>query len=150
MSLQWPRLKSMDLPFVGNRIRDERQKAGMSLAKFAQVTELSKTYLVRLETDERSNPSLDVLHRIAEALDITVADLLGRPRLAYDADSDEAMSSSLRAFVDEEGLSQAEIHTLQSIRWRQGDEPLTTERWRFVYQSLTASREIDRRSRGDS
>jgi transcriptional regulator with XRE-family HTH domain len=149
MSSEWPRLKSVDLPFVGRRIRDERQKAGMSLAKLAQVTELSKTYLLRLETDETSNPSLDVLHRIAEALDITVADLLGRPRLAYDADSDEAMSSSLRAFVDEEGLSQAEIHTLQSIRWRQGDEPQTTERWRFVYQSLTASREIDRRNRGD-
>lgn len=122
----------------------------MSLATLAQITGLSKTYLVRLETDETSNPSLDVLHRIAEALDITVADLLGRSRIVYDADSDEAIPPSLRAFADEEGLSQAEIRTLQSIRWRQGDEPKTPQRWRFVYESLNASREIDRRRSGDS
>jgi transcriptional regulator with XRE-family HTH domain len=140
----------VDLPFVGTRIRDERTKAGMSLATLAQMTGLSKTYLVRLETDETSNPSLDVLHRIAEALDITVADLLGRSRLVYDADSDEGIPPSLRAFADEEGLSEAETRTLQSIRWRHGDEPKTPERWRFVYESLNASREIDRRRSGSS
>jgi transcriptional regulator with XRE-family HTH domain len=140
----------VDLPFVGRRIRDERQKAGMSLATLARVTGLSKTYLVRLENDETSNPSLDVLHRIAEALDITVADLLGRPRLVYNVDAGDDISPSLRAFADEEGLSQAEIRTLQSIRWRQGDEPQSIERWRFVYQSLNASREFDRRSSGSS
>src|SRR5437867_2240204 len=136
-------LGNMSVASAGRRIRDERTKAGMSLARLADVTGLSKTYLIRLETNEKSNPSLGVLHQIAEALDITVADLLDRPKMKVEGEYE--VLPSLQAFADEADLSQAEIQTLASIRWRDGDEPQTPERWRYVYDSLNLSKEIDRR-----
>jgi transcriptional regulator with XRE-family HTH domain len=129
--------------FIGERIRSERTKAGLSLSRLAAATGLSKTYLIRLETDPSSNPSLGVLRQIADALDITVADLLDRPKLQFD-ETAAAIQPSLRAFADQSALSQADVRTLASIRWRQGDEPQTVERWRYVYDSLALSRHLDR------
>src|SRR5947208_13218948 len=106
-----------DATQVGPRLRAERTRAGLSHARLAALTGLSKTYLIRLENDPTSNPSLEVLHRIAEALDITVADLVGAPSLRFDPDEAE-IPSSLRAFADSARLSQRELRTLASIRWR--------------------------------
>jgi transcriptional regulator with XRE-family HTH domain len=128
--------------FIGERIRSERKTAGLSLSQMAVTTGLSKTYLIRLETDPSSNPSLGVLRQIADALDITVADLLDRPKLQFDETVPET-PPSLRAFADQAALSQADVRTLASIRWRQGDEPQTVERWRYVYDSLVLSRHLD-------
>jgi transcriptional regulator with XRE-family HTH domain len=117
-------------------------KARLSLSQLASATGLSKAYLVRLETDPESNPSLAVLRQIADGLDITVADLVGRPKLTID-DSELPISGSLRAFADESGLTQVDVRTLASIRWRKGDEPQTVERWRYVWDSLNLSRQLD-------
>jgi XRE family transcriptional regulator of biofilm formation len=131
-----------DATRIGPRLRAERTRAGLSHARLAQLTGLSKTYLVRLETDPASNPSLEVLHRIADALDITVADLIGAPQTQFEPD-DATIPPSLRAFADQAKLSQREIRTLASIRWRKGEEPQTEERWRFILDSLRASRQLD-------
>jgi XRE family transcriptional regulator of biofilm formation len=127
---------------IGARLRAERTRAGLSHARLAQLTGLSKTYLVRLETDRASNPSLEVIFRIAEALDITVADLIGIPRVQFDP-HDAPLSPSLRAFADQVELSERELRTLASIHWRRGEEPQTEERWRFIRDSLRASRQLD-------
>jgi XRE family transcriptional regulator of biofilm formation len=133
-----------DATRIGPRLRAERTRAGLSHARLAQLTGLSKTYLVRLETDPSSNPSLEVLHRIADALDITVADLIAAPRVQFEA-ADASIPSSLRAFADQAKLSRRELRTLASIRWRKGEEPQTEERWRFILDSLRASRHLDER-----
>ena len=126
---------------LGEHLRRERDKAGMSLAQLAEATGISKPYLVRLE-NEPSNPSLQILGRIAEALDVTVADLLGAPRYRLDEDSVE-VPPLLRAFADEEGLSSREVRTLASIKFRKGDEPRSKERWAYIYNSLRLSRGLD-------
>ena len=127
---------------AGHRIRQARSRARLSLAQLADVTGVSKSYLVRLETDPTSNPSLEVLRRIADALDLTVADLLGSPKIEF-ATEDSEVSPSLRAFADEAGLTKRELDTLASIRWRKGEEPRTRERWRYILDSLRASRTLD-------
>lgn len=53
------------------------------------------------------------------------------------------MPPSLRAFADEARLSSSDITMLASIRWREGDQPRTADRWQFVYRSLHMSRDID-------
>lgn len=127
----------------GNRrLRQERRRAGLSLAQLAETSGVSRTYLLKLEKDETSNPSLEVLRRIADALDITVADLLGTPPMQFELD-ETSLAPSLRAFVDEAKLGPKEIRMLASIRWRKGDEPQTPERWRFILDSLTVSRKLD-------
>jgi len=104
---------------------------------------MSKTYLLRLENDPEANPSLEVLTRIAQALDVTVADLLGAPPTRFVAD-DAPVSASLRVFADQEGVTRSELDQLASIRWRRGEEPASADRWRYILQSLRASREFDK------
>lgn len=125
----------------GERLRRERDKAAMSLAQLAEATGISKPYLVRLE-NAPSNPSLQLLSRLAEALDATVADLLGAPRYRVD-DEQLHVPPLLHAFADEVGLSTPEVRTLASIKFRKGDEPRSKERWAYIYNSLRLSRGLD-------
>jgi transcriptional regulator with XRE-family HTH domain len=127
---------------LGERLRAERQRAGLSLARLAEETGMSKTYLLRLETDDDANPSLDVLTRVASALDVTVADLLGAPATRFVADEAD-VPPSLRVFADQENISSSEFEQLASIRWRRGETPSTPERWQFILNSLRASRQFD-------
>jgi transcriptional regulator with XRE-family HTH domain len=129
---------------VGERVRREREKAGLSLSQLAEAAGLSKAYLLKVESGT-TNPSLRVLGQIADALDITVADLVGGLAVTFDVEEVE-VPSSLRAFADEADLSSAEVRTLASIRWRKGDEPKTPERWRYIHDSLRVSRSIDPRN----
>jgi transcriptional regulator with XRE-family HTH domain len=127
---------------VGRRVREEREKAGLSLAQLSERAGLTKAYLVRLE-NQGGNPSVEVVARIAEALDLTAADFLDGPVIRYVGD-DADITPSLRAFADEADLSSSDVSMLASIRWREEEQPQTVERWRFVYRSLLMSREIDR------
>jgi transcriptional regulator with XRE-family HTH domain len=126
---------------IGQRVREEREKAGLSLAQLAAAAEITKAYLVRLET-QGGNPSVEVVAKIAEALDLTAADLLDRPVIRY-VEDDPTVPPSLRAFADEANLSSGDVKMLASIRWRGEKTPQTPERWRYVFQSLRMSREID-------
>jgi transcriptional regulator with XRE-family HTH domain len=131
---------------VGRRIRDEREKADLSLAQLAHRSGLTKTYLVRLET-QAMNPSIEVLARIAEALDLTIADLVGGPVIRYVGDEEE-IPGSLRVFAEQAQLSTSDLKMLASIRWRDGERPQSLDRWEYVYRSLIMSRQIDD-ERGD-
>lgn len=95
----------------------------------------------------RATP-LDLLARLAEALDITVADLVGGPRFQVDEDALD-VPPLLRAFADDAGLSSVEVRTLASIRFRKGDEPRSVERWDYIYNSLRLSRGLDRDADSD-
>lgn len=133
---------------IGRRVREEREKAGLSLAQLAATSGLTKAYLVRLE-NQVGNPSVEVVAQIAEALDLTAADLLGVPVIRYVGD-DSDVSPSLRAFADEVSLSSSDLKMLQSIRWRDEQQPQTAERWRYVYRSLLMSRDIDAEDQGNA
>jgi transcriptional regulator with XRE-family HTH domain len=126
---------------LGRRVREARIKAGLSIAQLAGLAGLTKAYLVRLE-NQSANPSMDVVSRIAEALDLTIADLVGGPVIRFVGD-DADVPPSLRAFADQAKLTSSEVTMLASIRWRQGEQPRTAERWQYVFRSLQMSREID-------
>jgi transcriptional regulator with XRE-family HTH domain len=130
---------------IGRRVREERDKAGLSLSQLAAASGLTKAYLVRLE-NQVGNPSVEVLAQIAEALDLTVADLVGGPVIRFVGD-DADVPPSLRAFAEQAELSSSDVTMLASIRWREGERPQTVERWQYVYRSLLMSREIDREQR---
>ena len=136
---------SFDPSAIGRRVREEREKAGLSLAQLAERSGLTKAYLVRLET-QGGNPSVEVIAQIADALDLTAADLLGGPVIRFVGD-DADIPPSLRAFADEAQLSSSDLKMLASIRWRDEEPPETLERWRYVYRSLLMSRQIDREYR---
>lgn len=58
----------------GARVRELRTNRNWSQEQFAHVAELDRTYVYEIERGRR-NPTLDVIHRIAHALDVDVADL---------------------------------------------------------------------------
>jgi transcriptional regulator with XRE-family HTH domain len=129
-------------------IRAERERAGLSLAQLSALSGISKAHLVRLEKGA-GNPSLEILGRIAEALGVTVADLLGSAKLTFTPVEAADVPASLRAFADEAGLSKPEVQTLASIRFRGDEAPRTAARWRFIYDSLKLSRGLDQDAEDD-
>ena len=60
----------------GKRLKELRKKKGYSLDKLSERTGISKSYLSLIERDIQSNPSLDILNRIAKTFEIEVEELV--------------------------------------------------------------------------
>ena len=60
----------------GMKIKTLREAKGWSQVELAKQARVARPYLVRLESGERKNPSLDILQRLAKALGVPVAGLL--------------------------------------------------------------------------
>ena len=59
---------------VGERIREERKKAGLTIERLAELAQISSSFLAYIETKGRK-ASLETIHKLAEALRIPVAKL---------------------------------------------------------------------------
>jgi transcriptional regulator with XRE-family HTH domain len=62
-------------PRVANAIRTLRQRSGLSQRQLALRMQVPRTYVSKIE-NEKATPTLSSLKRLAEALDVTVPDLL--------------------------------------------------------------------------
>ena len=58
------------------RILDLRNKAGITQVELARKIGITPAYLCDLEKGKKKNPSVSVMIRLAEALNVTVNDLL--------------------------------------------------------------------------
>jgi transcriptional regulator with XRE-family HTH domain len=125
----------------GQRLRRYRTESGMSLTALAEAAGVSKGYLSSLESDEHQRrPSAEVLYALAQQLGVTMSDLMGRKLLP--AASPE-IPDSLAAFAEEAKLNEADTAMLASIRFR-GEQPRTAERWRYIYDSIRNSTQMDK------
>ena len=59
---------------IGGRIRQERQRAGMTMQRLAQLADISPSFLAYIETHGRK-ASLETVDSLAAALRIPVAEL---------------------------------------------------------------------------
>ena len=66
------------LAALGREVRRARAKRGMTRRQLAQASRTSERYLAQIESGT-GNPSVTVLRAIAQALDISAANLLGEP-----------------------------------------------------------------------
>lgn len=129
---------------VGGRVRRFRQERGMSLSQLAETAGVSKGYLSGLENDPFARrPSATTLYAVADALGVTIADLLGRRLLSSAA---VQIPASLREFAAEANLPEADVQMLASIRFR-GEQPRTKDRWRYIYTAIRTSEPLDEPSR---
>lgn len=127
---------------VGRRISRFRKQKGFSLTRLATDSGISKSYLWRLEDDEGENrPSADTLYKVAQALGVTLADLMGR---RMDEDK-HPVPAGLRELAEQKGLSESDIVMLASIQFR-GEQPITKERWEFIYNAIRTSDDLDTRA----
>lgn len=123
---------------VGPNIRRFREEAGISLSELATRANVSKGYLSAIENEDPDNPkrpSGQSLLRIAEALGVTIADILGDHTASTEPPT---ISPSLREFAEREGLPESDIHMLAQIEFR-GEQPKTPDAWSFLYRAIKAS-----------
>jgi transcriptional regulator with XRE-family HTH domain len=67
----------MDEPStLGEYLRVERERVGMSQRQLAGRVGIHNSYLARLENGETANPAADLLQRIADVLEISSTDLM--------------------------------------------------------------------------
>lgn len=123
---------------LGERIRRYRNDKGMTLTELADASHVSKGYLSTLENGhhgpEPQRPSAKTLFAIANALGVTMADLLEdrNPNL-YDVTT--AISESLAEFAREEQIPETDLTMLAGIKFRD-KQPHTVAGWRFIYESI--------------
>ena len=58
-----------------NRLKEIRLEKGMTLQQLAEKANISAGYLCHLERGTRTNPSIDVMEKIAKALDKTIFEI---------------------------------------------------------------------------
>ncbi|MBU3965584.1 helix-turn-helix domain-containing protein [Patescibacteria group bacterium] len=60
---------------VSENIRKLRQKKGISQDRLSKKADLALNTIVKIETCENSNPTVETLKKIAKALDVSARDL---------------------------------------------------------------------------
>jgi transcriptional regulator with XRE-family HTH domain len=126
---------------LGARLRQFRTERGLTLSKLAERAEISKSYISAIENDDAPRPSGRTLYAIAEALGVTMSDLLGRRLLT---EIDQERPESLEKFAREHQLPEADVRMLASINFR-GERPQTKERWAHIYSAIRGTEWMDHR-----
>lgn len=122
---------------MGKRIASQRQVKGLSVPDLAGAAGISKGYLWQLENGEEPNPSVAVLTKIADALETTVAELLGQPTMKAKISSiPSTLPSGLREFLEEqkrrgEPVREDIARALAQLQARGGRED-----WAFLYEAI--------------
>jgi transcriptional regulator with XRE-family HTH domain len=126
---------------LAKRIHQERERAELTLDQLAEKAQVSKTYLWELEKDTKGykKPSADVLLRIAQALSISIADLLSLPAVHVDETRID-LSPSLIEFCDwmkkiGEPLADTDVRDLATMRFR-GGQPRSKDDWHDLFRIL--------------
>jgi transcriptional regulator with XRE-family HTH domain len=60
---------------VSHNIRKIRQKKGISQDRLSKEADLALNTIVKIETGESPNPTVETLEKLAKALDVSVAEL---------------------------------------------------------------------------
>lgn len=102
----------MDYKRLGERIREERRKLGLTQAQLAEAVDISDTYMGSIERGERSL-TLDTLVRLVNRLGVTVDYLLADSV----SDSDANIMEQFKQIVDQQPLErkQMAINVLRTI-----------------------------------
>ena len=66
---------------LGEELRKAREAAGLTQEQLSFDAELDRTYISQLENNKKS-PTLDVLFRLGDALQISVSELIARVETA--------------------------------------------------------------------
>ncbi|TSC55241.1 MAG: XRE family transcriptional regulator [Parcubacteria group bacterium Greene0416_79] len=67
---------SKDQPTIGKTIRKYRQDKEMSQEALARAANLSLPTIVKIESGETPNPSIDTVKKLAAALSVSIDELL--------------------------------------------------------------------------
>ena len=102
----------MDYKRLGERIREERRKLGLTQAQLAEAVDISDTYMGSIERGERSL-TLDTLVRLVNRLGVTVDYLLADSV----PDSDSNIMEQFKQIIDGQSMErkQMAVNVLRTI-----------------------------------
>ncbi len=115
---------------LGSRVSQIREAKDMSQEQVARSAKLSRRRLADIESGKATNPTIDLLFRLALALEVTVEELLGSSQ-----PGDLILPSTLRAFALENKLSCESTLRLAQIP-RPGSAPKTLAEWGELYRAV--------------
>lgn len=120
-----------------DRVRELRSLRNLTLKQLSEKTGLSVSYLSDVERGN-TNPSLNTIEVIAQALEISVQKLITGVELAEELDVN-TLPEGLREFIEDERyahqLNDDWISLLNQIQMR-GRRPKTKDDWLEVYLHL--------------
>lgn len=61
---------------IGKNIKKIREKTGISQDRLSKLADLSSNTVAKLELDNKPNPTIETLQKIARALNVKVDDLI--------------------------------------------------------------------------
>ena len=64
------------MSIIGKNIKRLRQAKGISQDKLSKLADVSLQTIVKMELDDKSNPTIETVQKIAKAYDVSVDDLL--------------------------------------------------------------------------
>jgi transcriptional regulator with XRE-family HTH domain len=128
----------------GERIRTLRTEKGMTLPALAELADVSKGLLSKLENSEDSNPSLATLYKIAEALDVTLADFLATEQAQLKRiipEEQPAWQKGLISYLKTQGKEPDPdiLSAMYVLRNRKAAKTADLEGWKFLYLSIENS-----------
>lgn len=126
---------------VGQKIRELRTAAGVTLPDLAEKAGVSKGFLSQLENDEKANVSLDTLTKIAKALGVTVGALLGLEAARAKPVEPERIPSELQQHIQERAaagkpISPDVLQSLLALKERRGVTKKSKGDWAFLCDSI--------------
>ena len=128
----------------GERIRTLRTEKNLSLPARADRAGLSKGLISKLENNEDSNPSLSTLYKIAEALGVTVADILETEQAQLKRiipEEQPTWQKGLIAYLNSQGKEPDPdiLNAMYVLRNRKATQTEDLESWKFLYRSIENS-----------
>ncbi len=129
--------KDQEAAALGPLLRQRRKSLGLTAKQVARLAGVSPSYISHLERGRHERPSLAVLARLAQALDVPLAEVcaavlpvapLGAPPLP----------PALATVAAEDALDAATLVMLRAIWWN-GRQPTTPDGWRLVLLAIQAA-----------
>lgn len=116
----------------GDNIAEIRKQRGYTLSKLAELTNISKSYLSNIERNLNKNPSLQIMLKIAEVLNVKLETLLKTDEAGDTYRYIEKEWADLISELKDSGLEKEQIHLykplMEFIKWKnehsESDQPV--------------------------
>jgi Predicted transcriptional regulators len=86
---------------LSQNLRQRRLAMGLTISHLSRLTNVSRSYLSQIESNEDASPSADFLYRIAFALQTSIPELLGKDSVDNEMPD---VNDALRDFALQESL----------------------------------------------
>ena len=90
-------------------IKPLRKSRNISLYELSNLTGVSRTYLRNLENNKSFNPTLFILDKIAEALNVTIKDLF------YSLNELDILKEEMYRRIDKYGINSKEVLEVSQV-----------------------------------